>query len=93
MAGSRLELVFGETPPEGRTLLIGADAATDLDMLDAARIAIVQDNFADHQALKARGQARRRAGVPCQRVPAGRLSPFMSRDRSPRAVSSPSAVP
>ncbi|MBP8932655.1 MAG: class I SAM-dependent methyltransferase [Paracoccus sp.] len=55
MAGSRLELVFGETPPEGRTLLIGADAATDLDMLDAARIAIVQDNFADHQALKARG--------------------------------------
>ncbi|WP_374635180.1 class I SAM-dependent methyltransferase [Paracoccus sp. (in: a-proteobacteria)] len=55
MAGSRLEMVFGGTPPEGRTLLIGADASTDLDMFDAARIAIVQENFADFQALKARG--------------------------------------
>ncbi|RCW84162.1 class I SAM-dependent methyltransferase [Paracoccus lutimaris] len=55
MAGSRLELVFGGTPPEGRTLLIGADASTDLGVFDAARIAIVQENFADHQALKARG--------------------------------------
>lgn len=48
-------MVFGGTPPEGRTLLIGADASTDLDMFDAARIAIVQENFADFQALKARG--------------------------------------
>lgn len=48
-------MVFGGMPPEGRTLLIGADASTDLDMLDAARIVIVQDSFADFQALKARG--------------------------------------
>lgn len=35
--------------------MIGADASTDLGVFDAARIAIVQENFADHQALKARG--------------------------------------
>ena len=44
-------MVFGATPPEGRTLLVGADATTDLDMFDAARSVIVQENFADHQAL------------------------------------------
>ncbi|MFO1140099.1 MAG: methyltransferase [Paracoccus sp. (in: a-proteobacteria)] len=36
-------------------LLIGADAATDLDLFDAAQTAIVQENFTDYQSLKARG--------------------------------------
>ena len=42
MAGSRLELVFGGTPPEGRLLLIGADAQSDLNHFDPARTQIVQ---------------------------------------------------
>ncbi|MEF9604741.1 MFS transporter, partial [Paracoccus sp. PXZ] len=55
MAGSRLELVFGGTPPEGRMLLIGAGAATDLSPFDPAHVQIVQGFYPDHQALKARG--------------------------------------
>ncbi|RQP05143.1 MAG: class I SAM-dependent methyltransferase [Paracoccus sp. BP8] len=55
MAGSRLELVFGGTPPEGRWLLIGAGAATDLSPFDAARPQIVQGFYPDHRALQARG--------------------------------------
>ena len=42
-------------PPGLRMLLIGADAATDLSVFDAGRVQIVQNGFADHQALKARG--------------------------------------
>ncbi|QRZ14901.1 class I SAM-dependent methyltransferase [Paracoccus methylovorus] len=55
MAGSRLELIFGGTPPEGRMLLIGAGAATDLGPFDPAQVQIVQGYFPDYQALKARG--------------------------------------
>lgn len=42
-------------PPRQRVLLIGADAGTDLGPFDAADMQIVQGDFADHQALKARG--------------------------------------
>lgn len=41
-------------PPRQRVLLIGADAGTDLGPFDAADMQIVQGDFADHQALKAR---------------------------------------
>lgn len=41
-------------PPGQRVLLIGADAGTDLGPFDAADMQIVQGDFADHQALKAR---------------------------------------
>lgn len=57
MAGSRLELIFGGTPPEGRFLLIGADAQTDLGHFDPARTQIVQRRFPDFSALQARGFA------------------------------------
>ncbi|CAM3142755.1 16S rRNA (guanine1207-N2)-methyltransferase [Paracoccus aminovorans] len=57
MAGSRLELVFGGTPPEGRLLLVGAGAGTDLDPFDPAHTQVVQGFFPDHQALTARGFA------------------------------------
>ncbi|RDW12712.1 methyltransferase [Paracoccus thiocyanatus] len=55
MAGSRLDLVFGGATPQGRMLLIGAGAATDLSPFDGASTQIVQGFFPDHQALKARG--------------------------------------
>ncbi|HRM75369.1 MAG TPA: MFS transporter, partial [Paracoccus sp. (in: a-proteobacteria)] len=55
MAGSRLELVFGGTPPEGRLLLVGARAGTDLDHFDPARTQVVQGFYPDHQALRAQG--------------------------------------
>jgi 16S rRNA (guanine1207-N2)-methyltransferase len=56
LAGSRLELVFGGTPPEGaRFDRGGCRDRSGLDLFDAARIAIVRKTFADHQALKARG--------------------------------------
>ena len=55
MAGSRLELVFGGVPSGQKMLLIGADAATDLGSFDTGHVQIVQNGFADHQALKARG--------------------------------------
>ena len=57
MAGSRLELVFGDTPPKGRLLLIGAGAASDLDRFDPARTQVVQRLFPEFAALKARGLA------------------------------------
>ncbi|MFG6080811.1 methyltransferase [Paracoccus litorisediminis] len=57
MAGSRLELVFGGTPPEGRLLLIGADAQSDLNHFDPARTQIVQRQFPDFAALKGQGFA------------------------------------
>ncbi|KGJ07867.1 MFS transporter [Paracoccus versutus] len=50
-----MELVFGGTPPEGRMLLIGAGAATDLSSFDPARVQIVQGFYPDHRALKSRG--------------------------------------
>lgn len=57
MAGSRLELIFGGVPPQGRLLLIGADAQTDLSHFDPARTQIVQRRFPDFTALQARGFA------------------------------------
>ncbi|MFH5776085.1 methyltransferase [Paracoccus sp. NGMCC 1.201697] len=55
MASSRLELVFGGTPPEGRILLIGAGADSDLVHFDPARTQIVQRMFPDVAALKGQG--------------------------------------
>ncbi|WJS85504.1 methyltransferase [Paracoccus sp. TOH] len=55
MAGSRLELVFGGMPPEGRLLLVGAGASTDLEPFDAGRTQILQGFYPDHAALRARG--------------------------------------
>ncbi|WP_134680715.1 class I SAM-dependent methyltransferase [Paracoccus ravus] len=57
MAGSRLELVFGGVPPEGRLLLIGAGATSDLNFLDPARVQAVQRLYPDVVALKAQGFA------------------------------------
>lgn len=42
-------------PPVGHVLLIGATSATDLVPFEGADLLIVQGDFADHQALKARG--------------------------------------
>lgn len=55
MAGSRLDTVFGAAPPEGRLLLLGAGAATDLRGFDPARVQIVQGFLPDHRALAAQG--------------------------------------
>ena len=55
MAGSRLELVFGDTPPAGRLLVLGADADSDLSHFDAAQMQIVQRHYPEFAALKARG--------------------------------------
>ncbi|MFT4013747.1 MAG: methyltransferase [Paracoccus sp. (in: a-proteobacteria)] len=57
MAGSRLELVFGDAPPETRLLLIGAGRESDLDCFDPARTQVVQRHFPDVAWLKARGFA------------------------------------
>lgn len=55
MAGSRLELIFGEDSPKGRTLFSGARADSDLQHFDAQNLQIAQRNFADHRSLQAQG--------------------------------------
>ncbi|MDS9468531.1 methyltransferase [Paracoccus sp. MBLB3053] len=55
MASSRLEFVFGDTPPAGRMLLIGAGASSDLNFFDPARTQIVQRLYPDVAALRAQG--------------------------------------
>lgn len=55
MAGSRLELVFGGTPPDGRLLLIGAGRESDLSHFDADRTQIVQRLYPDVVWLRAQG--------------------------------------
>lgn len=57
MAGSRLELVFGGTPPDGRLLLIGAGRESDLSHFDPARTQIVQRLYPDVAGLGAQGFA------------------------------------
>ena len=55
MAGSRLALVFGALPPQGRMLLIGADAQCDLTHFAPERTQVVQRHFPDVAALKLQG--------------------------------------
>lgn len=55
MAGSRLELIFGDNSPKGRVLFSGARADSDLRHFDASALQIVQRNFADHRSLQAQG--------------------------------------
>ena len=57
MASSRLELVFGDSVPQGRLLLIGAGAQSDLIHFDPAYTQVVQRNYPDVLALQARGFA------------------------------------
>lgn len=47
--------MFGDAPPQGRVVLIGASAQSDLSVFDASRVQIVQRHFPDVVALKAQG--------------------------------------
>ena len=55
MSLTRLELAFPDGAPPGRLLVHGARATDDLSPLDLGRARIVQGQFADHAALRARG--------------------------------------
>lgn len=55
MAGSRLELIFGDAAPKGRTLFLGARADSDLSHFAPEALQIVQGFRPDYDALKAQG--------------------------------------
>lgn len=55
MAGSRLELVFGGTPPDGRLLLIGARRESDISQFDPARTQVVQRHYPDFAWVASQG--------------------------------------
>lgn len=55
MTDPRLELAFGETPPDGDLLILGATGSAGLQGFDPARSVLVQGHFPDHRALNAQG--------------------------------------
>ena len=55
MATSRLDSVFVAGAPEGRLLVIGANAGSDLGRFDRDRTWIRQGHFPDHHALSQQG--------------------------------------
>ncbi|MBO9454607.1 class I SAM-dependent methyltransferase [Paracoccus sp. R12_1] len=55
MSGSRFALAFPAGSPEGRVLVVGARADSDLAGLDPSATRIRQGHFPDHRALSAQG--------------------------------------
>ncbi|TRW96829.1 class I SAM-dependent methyltransferase [Paracoccus sp. M683] len=55
MLDPRLELAFGDGPPDGQLLILGASGQTGLAGFDPARSLLVQGHFPDHRALAAQG--------------------------------------
>lgn len=55
MIDPRLDLAFGETPPDGDTLILGASGAAGLQGFQPERALLVQGHFPDHRALAAQG--------------------------------------
>ncbi|AUH34267.1 class I SAM-dependent methyltransferase [Paracoccus tegillarcae] len=55
MIDPRLDLAFGDQPPDGDVLILGAGGQAGLGCFDPARSLLVQGQFADHQALTAQG--------------------------------------
>lgn len=55
MSTSRLATMFGDTPPEGRVLLVAPAPDADMALFDAARSLVVQTDAAAYQAFRQQG--------------------------------------